>query len=63
MSRESARIDPAPILGPVIMSESAVLELTMLDQCRAALQRRLPALDVLDWNEVAFHCTRSATAR
>lgn len=39
------------------MPESAVLELTILGQCRTALKRKLPAPDSLNWNAVAFHCT------
>ena len=54
---------PAPVLGPVIMLETALPGLAILSQRLATLQHRLPAPGFLDWNGVAFHCTRPASAR
>ena len=59
----SGSIEPAPVLGPVLMSEAALRELAIPCQRRTVLQRRLPAPGFLDWNEVAFRCTRPASAR
>ena len=48
-------IDLAPIFGPAIMSEVELFGFTDLLQHLAALQRRLPVPDSLNWNMGAFH--------
>ena len=52
-------IDPALALGPDMISESAVLELTILAQYRAVLQRRVPAPDFrLECGLISLHSIR-----